>query len=312
MDTLTITLKPLTAFGGPIYGDTLFGQLCWAIRNRHGEARLSSLLEGYTDGRPFAVISDAFPDGYLPRPVLPLPLYNRVPDEERKRLKKRAWLPLDAFDHPIPEWLAHCQADTELAGGSWLKSHAQPHNSLNRLTGTTGKGDFAPYTLPQQWFSDTQALQLYICHDPQRITVDDLVKVLEDVGTGGYGRDASIGLGKFAIESKSITWPAQPKANCYLTLAACAPQGMGFLPEHSWYQPFTRFGRHGDLAVHRGNPFKAPLLLAAAGGLFKLETYRDTVFIGQGLGGDGQLSRNIRQTVHQGYAPVLGVQLPTD
>jgi len=94
MQTLRLTLQPRTAFGVPIRGDTLFGQLCWAIRHRFGEERLVDLLQEYAE-QPFAVCSDAFPKGYLPRPALPLHRFERV-DEERKRVKKRQWLPLHA------------------------------------------------------------------------------------------------------------------------------------------------------------------------------------------------------------------------
>ena len=36
---LTLTLQ--SAFATPLKGDTLFGQLCWAIRNRLGEDALT-------------------------------------------------------------------------------------------------------------------------------------------------------------------------------------------------------------------------------------------------------------------------------
>ena len=71
MECLCIDPAPAArAFGGPIKGDTLFGHLCWAARNRWGEGRLLDLLDGYTKGQPFAVCSDAFPAGHLPRPAL--------------------------------------------------------------------------------------------------------------------------------------------------------------------------------------------------------------------------------------------------
>jgi len=52
MECLRLTVRPMSAFAGPIKGDTLFGQICWAARNRWGEPRLRELLEGYTTGRP--------------------------------------------------------------------------------------------------------------------------------------------------------------------------------------------------------------------------------------------------------------------
>jgi len=52
MPAYRITLQTLTAFGTPLAGDTLFGQLCWTLGNLHGAAKLDALLAGYTDKRP--------------------------------------------------------------------------------------------------------------------------------------------------------------------------------------------------------------------------------------------------------------------
>src|SRR5699024_624779 len=84
MQTLRLTLKPCSAFGTPLKGDTLFGQLCWAIRHRFGETQLTKLLQGYTAGQPFVVISDALPSGFLPRPSLPSMYFESIPLTERK------------------------------------------------------------------------------------------------------------------------------------------------------------------------------------------------------------------------------------
>ena len=114
MECLRITLRPLSAFGGPIRGDTLFGHLCWAARNRWGDERLRELLDGYTSGRPFAVCSDAFPAGHLPRPALPLHRFAALPEEDRKAVKRRRWLPREALAQPVRDWLAACRSEPEV------------------------------------------------------------------------------------------------------------------------------------------------------------------------------------------------------
>jgi CRISPR-associated protein Csm4 len=77
-----------------------------------------------------------------------------------------------------------------------------------------------------------------------------------------------------------------------------------------FYTPFTRFGRHGDVAAHGGKPFKAPVLLADTAAVLTPDEWSARLFTGQGLGGNGGLSRRIAGTVHQAYAPVLAVRLP--
>jgi CRISPR-associated protein Csm4 len=313
MQTLRLSLKPCSAFGTPLKGDTLFGQLCWAIRNRFGEARLIKLLQDYTAGRPFAVISDAFPGGHLPRPMLPGHVFDEARGIDRKAARKRIWLPLECFPYPIATWSNHCQSAQELPAGV-VTPHPQPHNSINRATGTTGAG-FDPYTMNQLWFAgeaDTAPiLDVYLLLDETRLTGADLQAAFTDMSALGFGRDASIGLGKFEIiEIMDFELPVQANANAWLTLAPCAPQGLGWEEARCFYQPFTRFGRHGDLGVHLGNPFKTPVLLAGTGAVLTPPTYGRQLFTGQGLGGDGCLSKAIPETVHQGYAPVVGIALP--
>ena len=328
MDTLTLRLHLQAPFGSPLLGDMLFGQLCWALRNRHGETELQALLDGYTAGRPFAVVSDAMPVGWLPRPALPLSLFPEMTHVDRKQIKKRHWLPVAALSQPMPAWLGLCRSEAELiAEGKEAAAtrshdaekpkalstlHPQPHNSINRITGTTGRGDFAPYTLMQRWYAEGADLCLRLVYEAERISADLLTELFEDIGTVGFGRDASIGLGKFAVEPMTEKWPAQDNANACLTLAPCAPQGLGFDAERSFYDVFTRFGRHGDQAVHKGNPFKAPVLLARTGALLTPAAIPRSPVIGQGLGGQGRLSKVIPETVQQGYAPCVAVHLPEE
>jgi CRISPR-associated protein Csm4 len=169
--------------------------------------------------------------------------------------------------------------------------------------------------MEQLWYGAAVKLDVYIILDENRLSAADLQDALHDIGQFGFGRDASIGLGKFEVEAfEPFALPGQTEADAFLALAPCAPQGLGFASERSFYQPFTRFGRHGDLGVHlQGGPFKAPVLLAQTGGVFSPSQKDDAagaLFIGQGLGGDGTLSKTIKETVHQGYAPALAIRLP--
>lgn len=332
MESLRITLQPRSAFGSRPLGDMLFGQLCWAARNRLGEAALGELLEGYTRGRPWLVVSDALPSGFLPRPSLPGHWFDELSGADRKAAKKRAWLPLDKFQHPVASWLNHCRPAAELAG-SLPKVHSQPHNTINRATGTTGEGQFAPYSMNQHWFgSDRETspdLQIHVVLDETRLDRQTLAELFRDIGAFGFGRDAGIGLGKFEVtDVVTADLPRQGDSDAWLTLAPCAPQGLGFDAQRSFYQVFTRFGRHGDIGVHLGNPFKTPVLLAQTGAVFYPRSSLEqgasadspspsgrgvgvrAHFIGQGLGGNGSLSKSIPETVHQGYAPVVGIRLP--
>jgi len=320
MRTFRAALTPLSAFGTPLKGDTFFGQLCWAVRNRFGEARLAELLQGYTTGAPFAVVSDAFPSGYIPRPALPWHYFEELPDEDRKAVKKRVWMPLDKVTTPLAQWLAHCIAPDTLAD-SCVRPHPQPHNTISRATGTTGEGVFAPYVMGQLWHGKKSEsrheafiparLDVYFVLDESRLSADELNTLIADIGAMGFGRDASIGLGKFRLDGFApCELPAQDQADAWLTLAPCAPQGLSWDATRCFYNVFIRFGRHGDIGVLMGKPFKAPVLLVQTSAVLAPRKYRPSFFTGRGLGGDGSLSKAISATVHQGYAPVVGVKFP--
>lgn len=303
---LRLRLRPLTAFGSSPKGDTWFGQMCWTLRHRFGESYLTELLEGYTSDRPFAVMSDAFPAEHLPRPALPVTCFQLPADMDHKQFKRCKWLPFAALQHPLDQWLVQAVE----AAGNVLDGHIyqQPHNSINRRTGTTGSG-FAPYSMRQIWYGKETRLDVYVALDTDRLTADELASSFEMIGQFGFGRDASIGLGKFSLEHcEPVIWPQVSNVNASLTLAPCAPQGLPLEPQRSFYQVFTRFGRHGDQAVHQGNPFKAPVLLADTAAVLGMAPNRG--FIGRGLGGQGLLSKALPATVQQGYAPVIPIRLP--
>ena len=317
------TLRPLTAFGTPLKGDTLFGQLCWGIVHRHGEERLKELLRGYTGDDPFLVVSDAFPSGYLPRPTAPHRLLQSDSEKtiDRKNSKRNIWLRWEDLSRPLDSWGALFLASEEIFGGAMVRD-LQHHNSLNRKTGTTGTGMFAPYATTKIWFrrakSDPEPsaglsdvrLDLYLVCDQDRLTLPELSQILGDMGATGFGRDASTGLGKFDLLSLDPTPPlSQSEPNAVMTLAPSLPQGSKIDPNRSFYLPFTRFGRHGDMAVLRGKPYKTPVLLADTGALLSLREPSPLPFIGHGLGGDGSLSKSLPATVHQGYAPVVSLAM---
>lgn len=310
MQLLHLVIKPLTALGTPFSGDTLFGQLCWALHHLYGDAFLNELLMDYTNGKPFAVVSDAFPEGYLPRPVIPLSRLN-IPNiaNNRKLLKKKIWLPIDLINKPIHSLYKDAISDADIAKpykhAKFSTTTSQPHNSINRLTTTTGE-EFAPYQTSQNWHDPQQTLSIYVLTDVSRLSQKQLIEALTYIGQTGYGRDASIGLGKFNLQSHTETTWTKAATRYWLTLAPCVPNPDLLDHTETYYHPITRFGRHGDLAAKLGNPFKQPILMAQTGALLTTLENKSLKFIGLGLGGvSNPISKVFPKTVHQGYAPVV-------
>ncbi len=294
------TIELHSPLGTPLVGDTLFGQLCWALREQRGEKVLSRYLSSYTQGAPWLVVSDGFPSGYFPKPTLPTS-HLHINPEQRKRLKKMRWIALQDVEQLH---LATGYSDAE-AYAAIPQEHLQAHNTINRYTNTTGKGEFAPYSTNNLRYSPNQSLDIWLVINNHLVEVDEVRQLLIQVGQLGFGRDASTGLGKFSLvhfAASTLTTSAQ--GNAWLTLAPCAPQGLDLCSAKSYWRTQTRFGRHGNIHALTGRPFKAPMLMAATGAVFSPKNGQldQRLWLGQGLTG---ISKALSQTVHQGYAPVI-------
>jgi CRISPR-associated protein Csm4 len=313
MNTLKFTIKPEGAFGTPLAGDTLFGQLCWALRWRLGERGLEDLLEGYTQGRPFAVVSDAQPAGRVNRPAIPMGLLVgfvvETDPSQRKAARQARWLNAADQGRPVGEWLKNASAHKET-------TVTVTQNTINRMTGTTGKDAFAPRQVTRIALGPEELRDIYVVLDESRLARADFQQALEDIGATGFGRDATTGLGKFrVINAVEHQWqqPAssstQAGALAAITLGPCAPVADALDAPHCYFQPLTRFGRHGDVHAVGANPFKKPVLLLRGGAWLTLKGCAQVpAFHGRGLGGEGDvLSFADARTVHQGYAPLVPV-----
>jgi len=310
MQRYTLSIQPQTAFATPLKGDTLFGQACWLIRHCYGEATLTQLLTAYTDKQPFMVVADATPQGYIPRPTVPLSLlgFDIGDPQQRKQLKAKKWLPEAVLSTPLQKWHQAALSDSEMLqqmgeSGDLFKTGSQMHNSLNRKTGTTGSdAGFAPFQRHITWYHPHILLNIIVEIDSERFSMAQLQEIFTLMGAQGYGKEASCGLGKFSLQAITQTEVIKAQqADAFLSLAPCAPQGQLWQTQHCYYQIFTRFGRHGDLAVHSGKPFKNPILMADSYALFTPQTWAEKSFCGQGLHG---ISKAIPDTVQQGYAPI--------
>lgn len=320
-----LTVELASPLGTPLMGDTLFGQFCWVMRDGFGENELEKKLDGYCKNNPWVVLSDGFPSGYLPKPTLPFSYYPNIEKvgvtTAHKLNKKKNWIAIDDLHLPIKELLIKAKADKEVYRIDKEKKLLAPisamqfHNKINRQTNTTGEDGFAPYSMPITYFDINQPIDIWCVIDEERSNPKEVQALFEHIGKYGYGRDASVGLGKFMVKSFSpANLPQMNNPNAYLTLANCSPQNQEIILDKSFWKITTRFGRHGNISAIEGKPFKNPILLATAGAVFSPKNWKEQKYFGQGLGGlnnqnNGLISKTQAQTVHQGYAPVLPICL---
>lgn len=345
MKIYEITIKPLTGFGTPLKGDTIFGHFCWQLfydKNLiGGKLDFDEAISSYIE-RPFIIFSSAYPkfcigDKYLyafrtpslpPERIFSMPVAKKEKIKMRKEFKAKKWMlvkemqkfssfrELDFIDDGVlNDKVRKCLTDDtsrllRCGGCNSIETVvAQPHNSINRITGTTCGGNFAPFAMEYNVFIPETELALFVGFDDKVISIEQIKTGLETIGDTGFGRDASTGQGRFQLaEEQEINLSAMGSDKpdgCY-TLAPCVPEQDTF--QEMFFTPFTRFGRHGDVLAKSANPFKNPIVMADEGAVL-IPKNSDTFakpYIGRAVNGISNVERN---SVAQGYTLYLPVQM---
>ncbi len=332
---LTIVLR--SGLGTPLKGDSIFGHFCWQVAHDPTlvEGGLENLREAYST-RPFVIFSSAFPsltdsDGNtrysFKRPDLPLWYFPslKVADRSerirsRKDFKKKKWMLVDSslvLDLSHAEYLddhellreASCRGDRSFSGlilsesDKFVKSFSQSHNTINRLSGTTGPGEFAPYEQDVSYYFPGTSLVILVLIDEECTDIQRVHAALAAMGKYGFGKDASIGLGRFSVVNHAeLTRPVVSEANSCYSLSPCVPE-RDFYSE-AYFVPFCRFGKHGDRLARSRNPFKNPVIMADEGAVFfpRDATAFEKPYLGRPV---TSISKILPETFAQGYSVYL-------
>lgn len=344
MKTAALIIKPRSPFGTPLKGDTLFGQFCWQVAEDPSliNGEFSQRVSVYGE-KPFAIFSSAFPliETQTPSVLFPRPaIASERSDEDRKerfearkKNKKKKWmrLPLETLKHrKEDEYLTEADAFKLFKGTqetqetqnpksknslSFLSAmdqrlfskHEQSHNTINRLTSTTGTGFFAPYSQTNIFFLPGLHLVIFIAIDEAAMDFSDVKKAMARLGAWGFGRDASTGLGRFEVISlEEMTWPERKPDRPLYTLGPCVPK-KGEIREYRG-NTFIRFGKHGAELATSGHPFKTPVVMMDEGALLypAVSPEKEKPYVGTGL--TTGLSKAERPTLAQGYALALPLE----
>lgn len=287
------TFTPTSNFVTSLKGDTLFGQICWAIRYKFGNEKLESLLSNY-ETSPFLIVSDGFSKGFIPKPSLPSSLLGEDADLKKEN-RKRIWLKIDDLQNANFS-KALKNEDVNMKD----KNLAVVKNSLNYKTFTTDEsGKFSPYSEEESFISSKDVY--FLLED--FFSLDELKETIHMVSMIGYGKNSSIGKGFFEFSDfEEIQLINDSKVFMTLSPSVLIEQNI----KTSFYEPFTRFGKHG--VGLNTNPFKKPLIMANTGAVIVFEEIQNKLFIGKAIKGHS----SFENTVHQGYSiiiPIKGLNL---
>ena len=286
------TITPESNFVTPLKGDTIFGQLCWVIRYIYGNDKLSKLLSDY-DSAPFMIVSDAFAKDYLPKPSLPSFLLGEDSDKKKEN-RKRIWLSLDDLQKGN---FINTKRSDEI--GYKIKKESVVKNSIDYKSFKTGTDGFDPYT--EDEIGLPNKLDIYFLSNETVFTFEELKESLKALGEMGYGKNATIGKGRFEVEDIKEVKLQKRASTTFMTLSPLSLQNIK--AKEIYYSVFTRFGKHGgDLATK--SPFKKPLLFADTATVLLFEEEKELDFIGSAITSHSKYT----ETIHQGYSILLPIK----
>ncbi|MGD9819836.1 MAG: hypothetical protein AB7V04_14245, partial [Desulfomonilaceae bacterium] len=243
----------------------------------------------------------------------------------RKERKKQKWM-LSGHDLKVSTAGNAYISDAELAanfahdkagrsisahsgqdGKFFISHYPQPHNTINRLTNTTGTGAFAPYSQEITFYNTDISLVIFALLDESHIRIRNVIEGLTRIGDFGFGKDASIGIGRFTVTNfKEIHRAKNGDVNAVYCLGPCVPERESY--SDAFFMPFARFGKHGNSLAQSTNPFKNPVIMADEGAVFLPKNSDDLhkAFFGSAVTG---VSKVMPQTVTQGYSITIPFKL---
>ncbi len=294
MKSYRFKLRPQSPWITPWQADTIFGSLCWELRKLQGEAALVRFLEGYVEGRPAFVISDALPEGFLPCPLfarlqpLQLNFKGGLPDWMPEQ-QFRAFIRRPEPMMPQPSWPKPFRRTREL------------HASIDRLVGGTGEEgnlfELAEWSFHSGIERACQNLSLYV-RTEQALGLDLFTALLRSLAASGFGKKKSTGRGAFQIvgEAEPCAWMDEfAGANGFVSLSHFVPHPAD--PTDGVWSLLTKYPKFAAGAPVE-NPFKGRLTMLRPGAAFRVQgTPRP--FYGKVLRG---LSHEFPGAVHYGLA----------
>ena len=170
------TFTPISNLATSLKGDTLFGQICWAIRYTFGNDKLESLLSTY-ETSPFLVVSDGFAKGYVPKPSLPSNLLGENNDLKKEN-RKKVWLKLEELQNG--DFLKALKDEDVL---NINKTTIVVKNSLNYKTfSTDDSGVFSPYGESETIISPRD---IYFLIDINTFSLEELKQTIKTLSLMG-------------------------------------------------------------------------------------------------------------------------------
>ncbi len=295
---LICIIEPRAPFLTPLQADTLWGMLAWACRWIYGEDVLNDFLALQADGSPRLLVSDAFPDKMLPRPLQPMTVTEIRAVIQQQGFSEGDGQYLEALA-VAKEWSEQPYLDRQdvfdlLAGATTqsrllskslpgslsarktVKTKPQPlehlpqrHNIIDRQRGGSLREN-GLYTHQEMWLRSKWCVYLRTTYDPAWLR-----PLFDYVGEAGFGKRASTGMGRFAVKyirapESHEQFPTVAVADGFLTLSSAYVPATHEIANGAYYALHVKRGKLGAgvPTSSAGGFLKYPVTMCRAGSIF--------------------------------------------
>ncbi len=279
MEIIKIRFKPRGLFGTNLSSDTLFGHICWSIKYIYGEDELLDMLYKFNNGKPWFLLSSGFPDGFLPKPVLPTRELKYEPNkpkkevnEARKKMKDSKKNDLALFSdisnnqksfNPSIQYSYNKEKFEKIK----INNFEITRNSINRETFTVLEGYL--FTDNYYWTNTGIDFISYLGVIDNKYDKKYYEKIFDYLSRTGIGKDKSIGKGLFDITIEDISEEEKNlfsyKSDYFISLSHSAGADLNPLSYHL----FIKYGKVGEEFATSGQFYKKPIVFYKNGALFK-------------------------------------------
>jgi len=298
-NTKIIYLTPQSTFITDLRSDTLWGIICWAIRNLYGNKELESFINSYQSEKPEFIISSAFPFTInknedkipcFPRPILPLkkfmpPDINKTTSEKvadvslRKKIKKVTLLKKELFEKYITGSLDNNYIVTAIKKEDKTIFPPKPetesvtHNRIDRIKGGTLKINEAGqlFYSTEFYFANEDETKpgagLFFLAKGNIEKIESVLRWLSHVGIGG-DRSTGKGFFKFEVENFSLNEPTDYNSVTNISLYYPTKEELQLFKNNPYfnYQLEKRQGYIGYLKYKKFD--KLPTMMFKEGSVF--------------------------------------------
>lgn len=268
MQLYRVRLLPESPWLTPWQSDTLSGLLCWTCARTEGDRVLrDEIIEPGLNGEPPFIVSDAFPEDWLPIPaVVRLAPWAAT---DRKPIKRARWVDRSTFTQ-IQD--GSCPQVDELIPDRGIHEYLQLRNTIGRISNTTTRGGGLYSTSERVLGTDNHKrpfhyLTIYFRARQQSL---DLVKrLLTELSAWGFGADRSAGKGQFRIDSGFEKCDELDRVGGTVgSIMLSTFQPSSGDPTDGAWESFTKYGKLGpDFGLE--NVFKRPLIMIRPGAWFR-------------------------------------------